>query len=294
MDNLAAAISDTKTEAWAIFDTHHHVGERANQPSESTHDVGWERQIEDDYASRSKMMRSHGVAGAALMPSGIYDRSKGLSALIDHNAFVKAYQSSHREAFPVVFATIDITLPPDIVESLAERYLVEESFDGLVWHHRLYGASIAHPSTSIAASTVMQTGKVAAIHVISESSQESPLQVLDLVEQYPDLQILLLDAFSSPAQSRDAIRLASLARNLWFDTGCLSSVAHGLDEFVSTIGSGRLLLGTDYYADPPTYWHPFPIYEILSSPLSKEDKERILWKNAADLYSLSWEEDRYV
>ena len=69
---------------------------------------------------------------------------------------------------------------------------------------------------------------------------------------------------------------------LYFDT--LTHDQRTLEYLVSSVGCDRMLLGSDY---PWDMADPDPVGRVQRlETISESDKERILWKNAAELFKL--------
>lgn len=101
-------------------------------------------------------------------------------------------------------------------------------------------------------------------------------QMPSLIDDYPDMKLII--AHLGSVEHVDAIAKARHG-NIYTDTsGGASSFNNIIEYAVKQVGSKKILFGTDTYA------FAFQFGRIALSPLSFEDKENILWKNAITLF----------
>src|SRR5690606_13723689 len=137
---------------------------------------------------------------------------------------------------------------------------------GVVWHHRLQGTFIDHPAMHPLLKRMQELGLPAFVHTIAESGMEAFWRLEEIAAAFPDLPFVALDAFSGPGQSHWALSVARRRPNILLETGALISVGHTLDRCIGELGDERIIFGSDFYAHPPTYFHPAALYEILAAP----------------------------
>lgn len=250
-----------------VLDVHHHlaIGE----------DVGGQ----PDLTVRLRIMDEFGIDRACLMPpSGAFGgRSRSMQEINDQTARLVDAQP---ERFPAGLAHIDLdTSEADSRVELA-RAVSELGLRGAVWHHRFQGTFLDHPHMPALLRTCADLGVPAFIHVVSSSNLEAPWRLERLLDTCPDTTIVVLDAFSSD-RAGEITNLAKRFDRVHCDLGAMSSaIGWLLQEYLDTIGADRLLLGTDLYVAPRTYYFPYAISEVLHLPVPFEVKQGILADNA--------------
>ena len=265
-----------------VVDIHHHVG-RLDAVARSS-GGGSAPSLEDDIAARLRYMDDHHIAEAVIMPANGYPAPNGLEDTKRVNDFVARYRDRRPDRFTAALGTVS-PLEGDGALDEIDRCLTELGMKAIVWHHRFQGTVLDHPMMDAFLDRLKQHGVPAFVHIIADSTLESPWRLEILADRHPDLTFVALDGFSSPDQAHWMTYLASKHPNIIFDTGVMISVAHLVESFVARIGAHRLLLGTDFYSFPKLFNHPFPIYELLSSSLTDEECAAILGGNARALFA---------
>lgn len=106
-----------------------------------------------------------------------------------------------------------------------------------------------------------------------------PDRIEDMVsfaDRYPNMKLII--AHIGSRAHIDAIKNAKHG-NIYTDTsGCLSALNNVIEYATETVGSEKLLFGTDAYSIP------FQYCRIALARISNEDKENILFKNAIRLF----------
>jgi len=271
-----------KSSDFHAFDIHHHVGSLdivASSPDTKL------PTLEEDVETRIAYMDLNNIAQAMLMPSNGYSAPDGIEATKRVNNYVACYRDAMPSRFPAAVGTVG---PLDGPGALGEinRCIEDLGMKGIVWHHRFQGTAINHPMMDSFLERLQRYNLPAFIHLIADSSLESPWRLEILADRYPDVQFVALDGFSSPDHAHWMPYLASKHPNIIFDTGVLVSVSHLIETFVRKVGAERLLLGTDFYSFPKLFNTAFPLNEILSSDLTDEECQSILFGNARRLLSL--------
>ena len=83
---------------------------------------------------------------------------------------------------------------------------------------------------------------------------------------------------------RDGIAVARAHENVWADTSGWPMVAGGIMEVaLRELGPSKLLFGIDYPLCDIDSW----VSRLERLPVSEEGRERIAWRNAAELMGLS-------
>lgn len=114
----------------------------------------------------------------------------------------------------------------------------------------------------------------------------NPARTARVLEAFPTLRLIGAH-FGGWSVWEEAERLLPRYPNLTVDT---ASSFHWLSRekalrIIRAFGAERVMFGTDY-----PMWPQKPELDFLNAlPLSEEEKERILWKNCAEVYHLSFE-----
>lgn len=278
----------TDPRDYRIIDLHHHVGSLegvlgTGQSEEAGGDA--EAAMDADAARRLAYMDRHGIAQAVLLPGNGYAMAHGLADTRAVNDDVARYRARHPDRFPAAFGTVSPLEGPGALDEI-DRCIQELGMSGIVWHHRFQGSVINHVMMDPLLERLRRHGKPAFIHVIADSTLESPWRLELLADRYPDMTFVALDGFSSCDHAHWMTYIAQKHPNILFDTGVMISVAHLIDHFIATVGAERLLFGTDYYSAPRLFNHPFPLYELLASDVPDGDRRKVLGDNARRLLGL--------
>jgi uncharacterized protein len=265
-----------------VFDAHQHIGPVP----------GWDpaapAPVAADVESRLAIMDRFGIDRACLMPSHVAERTDAAAVNRTLNDRVAAARAACPERFPVALGTVDLWLGPDAIAAESERALDELDLDGLSWHHRLSGLYIDDPRMHPVLERLAERGKVAAVHIFSESTFEAPWRLEELAEAHRDVRFVAMDAFSSYDRSCWMHRLARVHPNLWFDTASMAGNANTLASFVADVGADRLMLGTNLYGAQMTDFLPVPLLVVEASTELDDDAKRAVLGGAAErLYALS-------
>lgn len=256
-----------------IIDVHQHTGDAAGfvRASEALSPA-------DDIKIRLANMDKHGIDAAILMPSSM---TRDIPRSNDHAA---ACRDLRPDRFPACLGTVDPLEGPAAMAEM-ERCLGELGMKGMVWHHRFNGMVIDHPLMKPLLTRLQAAKLPAFVHIVAGSTLETPWRLENLADDHPDVTFVALDGFSSSDQAQWMPRIAKLHPNIIFDTGVMTSVGHGIARFVRRAGAGRLVLGTDCYSEPH-YHTPFPISELLASPLDDADLRQVFSGNIRQLLNL--------
>jgi predicted TIM-barrel fold metal-dependent hydrolase len=268
-----------------VLDIHHHVGSIAGYFGAAAEVTDPKTAMAKDVDARLRFMDEWGIEQALLMPASGQPAVQGMSDIRRYNDYVVEYRIKHPDRFVLAAGCVN---PQDGDAALREleRCTGELGMQAMAWHHRFQGCNINHPGMRALLRALAQRGLPALIHIIAESTLESPWRLEVLADEHPDVSFIALDAFSTPNQASWMQYIAKKHANIYFETGVLSSVAHGLDHFVQVAGHDRLLFGTDYYSSPKVMHTPFPLYELLASSLPDEAKRAVLGGNSRRLFRL--------
>jgi predicted TIM-barrel fold metal-dependent hydrolase len=112
----------------------------------------------------------------------------------------------------------------------------------------------------------------------------SPERLSHVLDRFPDLKLIAahLGGFKRWGETRKFL----LGRNIWLDT---SSALWYMDDdeavdIMRTHGTDRVLFGTDY----PFISHADELEKFMTLPLTEQEREDILWNNAAKLLGIDF------
>jgi predicted TIM-barrel fold metal-dependent hydrolase len=130
-----------------------------------------------------------------------------------------------------------------------------------------------------------ELGMVPLLHAMTESSDEALWKVASVGAAFPNVPMLVLDAFSTFEGTKEAGPVADRCPNLLFDTS-LAYNADLIEVFASRFGAQRIIFGTDLYSPPVGRRISHILAQLLESGLSDEDKALIVGGNARRLFGL--------
>jgi predicted TIM-barrel fold metal-dependent hydrolase len=130
-----------------------------------------------------------------------------------------------------------------------------------------------------------ELGMVAVIHAMTESADEALWKTAEVARAFPDLAMLVLDAFSTFEGTREAFVISERCPNLLWDTS-LSYNFDFLEQFAQQVGAERVVFGTDLYSPPLGRRISHLVPQILESSLSDADKALVLGVNARRLFNV--------
>jgi predicted TIM-barrel fold metal-dependent hydrolase len=115
------------------------------------------------------------------------------------------------------------------------------------------------------------------------STGEDSAAIGRLAERHPEARIIMAHIGGTWA-FRDGIAVARAHENVWADTSGWPMVAGGIMEVaLRELGTSKLLFGIDYPLCDIDSW----VSRLERLPVSEEGRERIAWRNAAELMGLS-------
>jgi predicted TIM-barrel fold metal-dependent hydrolase len=110
----------------------------------------------------------------------------------------------------------------------------------------------------------------------------TPERFESYIRQFPETTIVLGHCGARGAGRRGAIRLANENRNVYLDFSGDVFCQGLIEELVASVPNDRIMYGSDFpWLDPRAN-----LSRVLLSPISDDIKERILWKNAAQLFGI--------
>ena len=97
-----------------------------------------------------------------------------------------------------------------------------------------------------------------------------------LAERYPEAKIIMAHLGGEPYH---AIRNVAKYKNVWIDHSGTLVGSNDLQHTIDLVGVDRVLFGSDM---PITYAGAYG--QVLEAKISEEDKQKIFWKNTAQLF----------
>ncbi len=270
------------TAAFDVFDCHHHVGDVREFLSGDLADGG--PSPADEVRERLRIMDGGGVRQAAVIVGHGYPRVDGLAATRRVNDGIAAYRDAHPDRFPVAIGVVE---PLYGAEGLAEleRCRSELGLAGISFHARFQGISMDGPWVRRYVGRMGELGLVPLLHAMTESSDEALWKIALVAASYPDLPMLVVDAFSTFEGTKEVASVAERCPNLLFDTS-LAYNADFIEAFARRSGADRVVFGTDLYSPPVGRRISHILGQLLESDLDDGDKARIVGGNARRLFRL--------
>lgn len=202
-----------------IFDCHHHVGDvRSFMPLTGDEDAPIRGDaLAEERASRVRIMDAAGVHQAAVIPGHAYPRANGLDDTRAVNDRIAAYRDALPDRFPVPIGIVEPVFEDACLPEL-DRCATELGWAGISFHTRFQGVSMDSPWVTRHVERIGALGMVPVIHAMTESSDEALWKTAEVARAFPDVTMLVLDAFSSFEGTREAFTVAERCPNLCWDT----------------------------------------------------------------------------
>jgi len=270
-----------------IFDCHHHVGDvRSFMPHMGDEDAPTEgAALAAERSERVRIMDAGGVRQAAVIPGHAYSRANGMADTRDVNTRIAAYRDAQPDRFPVAIGLVEPMFEEASLPEL-DRCADELDLVGISFHTRFQGVSMDSMWVARYVERVGELGMVPVIHAMTESADEALWKAAEIARAFPDVAMLVLDAFSTFEGTREAFDIAQRCPNLLWDTS-LSYNFDFLEQFAQQHGAERVVFGTDLYSPPLGRRISHLVPQILESSLSDDDKAKILGGNARRLFKVS-------
>jgi predicted TIM-barrel fold metal-dependent hydrolase len=249
----AVAPSETRP---LVIDAHHHVG-ALGEPGFTDE---W---AAADMARRRPHMERLGIDRCVVQPA---PGSAGGFRNVDHatmNDSIARYAQQHADVVEGAAATVN---PAEVAAACREmeRAFTVLGLQAVTFHHRFLGMQLNDPRMDDLLRVAAEHGRTVIVHIISDSTLEAPWRLLAMAKRFPEVRFLALDGFSSSAQAAMIRSWAPDVANVWFDTGAMISVGHGMQAFIDACGADRLVFGTDLYSGSPHFEQAFPLVELMA------------------------------
>ncbi len=119
------------------------------------------------------------------------------------------------------------------------------------------------------------------VHTWSGSIFDDVDDLIVVAKRYPAAVFFIGHSFANPAH---AAKMAEVCDNAYFELTSIPGQYGVIEEMVRTIGSNRIIFGTDM----PWFDEFQHIGGVLAADISDEDKENILYKNIENLLGKNW------
>lgn len=278
-----------------LIDAHNHIGdisltgavvrsERATPPVSDGAIEGSEEGIDEDMSDRLRALDRSRVDQAVIIGAHAYLRPDGIADTRRINDTVAAYRDRRPDRFP---AAIGIVEPLYGERGLPEidRCANELGLAGISFHTRFQGVTNNSRWVRRYIERIGKLGLVVYMHAVGESAAESLWKVELVAQEFPEVQFVVLDGFSTFEQSMLVPHVAERTPNLVFDT----ATCHGwgfLAPLVDRCGASRLVYGSDLHSGEHGRLLYDPLPDILAADLNHEDRDAILGGNIAGILGL--------
>ena len=267
---------------FTVFDCHHHVGDVREFLAGAVVEPGPAEA--EERRRRIAIMDGGGVEQAVVIPSHAYPRPGGLADTHRVNDAIAAYRDAAPDRFPVAVGIVE-PLYQEAGWVELERCAHELRLGGISFHARFQGISMDNPWVRDYVGRMGELGLVPFLHALTEASDEALWKVGTVARAFPDLPMLVLDAFSTFEGTKEVSHVAELCPNLLFDTS-LAYNADFIEVFARRFGADRVVFGTDLYSPPVGRRISHILSQLLESELSDDDKAAIVGNNARRLLGL--------
>jgi len=262
-----------------VIDVHNHVGALAGTGLNTDEDA------DAALKARVAVLTARGADQAVVIASHDYLRPDGIADNRRVNDQIAAWRGRRPGVFP---AAVGIVEPLNGERGFAEldRCKHELGLVGVSFHTRLQGVSLDSAWVRRYLEKMGELGLVPFLHSIGESSAEALWKIDVLAGDFPDLPMIVLDAFSTFEQSLFLPHVADRRPNLVFDTALTHGVGFVL-QAISRCGADRVLYGSDLYSTGSGVPALTDILaDLVAAPLSPAEKAAVLGGNAIRILGL--------
>jgi predicted TIM-barrel fold metal-dependent hydrolase len=271
-------MSSADRSGFRILDAHNHVGNLAASIGYSDKPAIAADEFADvELRHRLETLDERGVQEAIVIGGHSYLRPNGLADTRAVNNALAEYRAATPDRFPAAVGIVE-PLYGDAGLDEIDRCARELGLAGISFHARFQGVTNASPWIRRYLARMAELGLVPFIHALGESSSEALWMVEALADAFADTRIVILDAFSTFAQSQLVPEVAARHPNLLFDT----ALSHSRSAFIPLIerfGADRLAYGSNLYSWPFDVSSHHVLPQILSLDITDDEKAAILGGN---------------
>jgi predicted TIM-barrel fold metal-dependent hydrolase len=269
-------VSSELGRSFAVVDAHQHFGTVMDAGVGIAGGVDGhavETRKQDEFAHRLEVLDRRGIDRAVMLAGHSYLRPNGLADTRRVNDDLAAYVASHPDRLT---AGVGVVEPLYGEAGLAEIDRCHQlGLVGVTFHGRFQGVSHDSPWVLRYVQRLGELGMIPFMHAPSDSPEEALWKTEAIGKAFPDLTVMVLDAFMDFEQSREAVKVAERCPNLVFDTA-LSFDFEFIVPFVRACGSHRLAYGSDLYSWPAGTYGADGIRQIVESGLDEADIAAVL------------------
>lgn len=175
-----------------------------------------------------------------------------------------------------------VTINANYVEeskAVVEKYITKHGFVGVKIHQIGSGQPIDSPNTLEILTVVSKLRVPILVHTYGKGGIEDPAHVLNVVDHYPNLPIIL--AHMGGDNWRGGIEVAAKKDSLYVDPcSCTQPHVDKIKEAVNQLGAQRILFGTDMPLIHPSWG----LGMIESADITPREREMILSENAKQIW----------
>ena len=276
-----------KDLGYELFDCHHHVGDvKAFMGDAMPHEgPNTTDALAEEMTERIRIMDEGGVRQAVVIPGHGYSRPNGLADTRAVNDRIATYRDMRIDRFPIAIGVAEPLYEADSLPEL-DRCKHQLGIAGISFHTRFQGASMDNPWIMKYIARMGELALVPVLHAMTESPDEALWKSAQIARAFPDMQMLILDSFSTFEGTKENSDIAELCPNLLFDTS-LSYNFDFIEVFAKRFGAERVVFGTDLYSPPLGRRISHLVPQRLESSLTHADKVNIFGANLRRLFGLS-------
>jgi predicted TIM-barrel fold metal-dependent hydrolase len=221
-----------------------------------------------------RRLDQRGVDQAVALAPSAYLRPDGIVDTRRVNDRVAACRDARPDRIPAAVGTVEPLYGDRGFEEI-DRCALELHMKGMTFHNRFQGVSNDSRWVRRYVQRIGELGMTVFMHAVGEAPAELLWKTAVVAKDFPDIQFVILDAFSTFDQSLLVPYVAESCSNTVFDTS-LSHTWMYVQNLVDRCGATRLLYGGETVS----------VEEIRAIGLSTEEQAAILGGNIAKLLNL--------
>jgi predicted TIM-barrel fold metal-dependent hydrolase len=249
------------------IDGHSHIGDTINRVPPCG-------QTPEKFLGR---MAESGIIAALFCPAGGGPQARGVLDTRDQHTVIATACRRYPRRFPIGLAIFEMRQQQAGVDEIA-RAMDEDGLLGFMCHPSFSAHSLG-PELEPALDVVDARGGIALLHAMGGPTEA---QIAAHARQFRRTTFIAVHVSMRAEQHRTAIQALAGLENVWFDFAqhpASADTSWDIADLVRGFGPERLLFGSD----SPYYDHRLLQRQIEAAPLDDAIKDRIAWRNAADL-----------